>query len=55
MTTETTNYLVGNFAPDTDELTATDLPVEGAIPPGLNGPVPSHPRGVLRCGRRRSP
>jgi len=30
MTTETTNrYLVGNFAPVTDELTATDLPVEG--------------------------
>jgi carotenoid cleavage dioxygenase len=38
MTTETGNrYLVGNFAPVKDELTATDLPVEGAIPPELNG------------------
>jgi carotenoid cleavage oxygenase len=38
MTTETTNrYLVGNFAPVKDELTETDLPVEGAIPKELNG------------------
>jgi carotenoid cleavage dioxygenase len=30
-------YLVGNFAPVKDELTATDLPVEGAIPTALRG------------------
>jgi len=39
-------YLEGNFAPVRDETTAFDLPVEGAIPPGLagrylrNGPNP---------------
>jgi carotenoid cleavage oxygenase len=38
MTTETRNrYLIGNFAPVKDELTVTDLPVEGAIPKELNG------------------
>ena len=42
-------YLVGNFAPVSDELTATDLPVEGAIPKELrgrllrNGPNPIAP------------
>jgi carotenoid cleavage oxygenase len=30
-------YLVGNFAPVKDELSVTDLPVEGAIPQELNG------------------
>jgi carotenoid cleavage oxygenase len=30
-------YLVGNFAPVKDELTVTDLPVDGAIPTALNG------------------
>lgn len=30
-------YLVGNFAPVKDELTATDLPVEGALPTELRG------------------
>jgi carotenoid cleavage oxygenase len=30
-------YLVGNFAPVKDELTKTNLPVEGAIPNDLNG------------------
>jgi carotenoid cleavage dioxygenase len=30
-------YLVGNFAPVKDELTVTDLPIEGAIPNELNG------------------
>jgi carotenoid cleavage oxygenase len=30
-------YLVGNFAPVKDELTANDLAVEGAIPEELNG------------------
>lgn len=30
-------YLVGNFAPVKDELTVTDLPVEGRIPKELNG------------------
>lgn len=30
-------YLVGNFAPVPDELTAEDLPVEGSIPPSLDG------------------
>jgi carotenoid cleavage oxygenase len=30
-------YLVGNFAPVRDELTETDLPVEGTIPKELNG------------------
>jgi carotenoid cleavage oxygenase len=30
-------YLVGNFAPVKDELTVTDLPVDGAIPTELNG------------------
>jgi carotenoid cleavage dioxygenase-like enzyme len=30
-------FQVGNYAPVTDELTAFDLPVEGAIPPELEG------------------
>jgi len=30
-------YMTGNFAPVTQELTAFDLPVEGAIPPHLRG------------------
>jgi carotenoid cleavage dioxygenase len=30
-------YLEGNFAPVADEVTAFDLPVEGAIPPELSG------------------
>jgi carotenoid cleavage dioxygenase len=38
MSTEVENrYLVGNFAPVKDELTATDLPVEGAVPTELRG------------------
>ena len=42
-------YLVGNFAPVSDELTATDLPVAGSIPKELrgrllrNGPNPIAP------------
>ena len=42
-------YLVGNFAPVSDELSATDLPVQGAIPKELrgrllrNGPNPIAP------------
>ncbi len=50
MTATTENrYLVGNFAPVRDELTVTDLEVEGAIPPALagrllrNGPNPIAP------------
>jgi carotenoid cleavage dioxygenase-like enzyme len=58
MTTETTNrYLVGNFAPVTHELTVTDLPVQGAIPPALNGrllrngpnPIAPDPAHHHRC------
>jgi carotenoid cleavage dioxygenase-like enzyme len=30
-------FRAGNYAPVTDELTALDLPVDGAIPPELNG------------------
>lgn len=30
-------FRVGNYAPVLDELTAFDLPVEGVIPPELNG------------------
>ena len=30
-------YLTGNFAPVTEEVTAFDLPVEGQLPPELNG------------------
>jgi carotenoid cleavage dioxygenase len=30
-------YLLGNFAPVKDELTVTDLPVDGTIPSDLNG------------------
>lgn len=30
-------YLAGNFAPVTEEVTALDLPVEGELPPELNG------------------
>lgn len=30
-------YLAGNFAPVTDETTITGLPVEGTLPPGLDG------------------
>jgi carotenoid cleavage dioxygenase len=38
MTTTSENaYLVGNFAPVRDELTVTDLPVQGRIPPELSG------------------
>jgi carotenoid cleavage dioxygenase len=37
MTTVENQYLVGNFAPVEDELTVTDLPVEGAVPPALRG------------------
>jgi len=47
MSTATENaYLVGNFAPVRDEVTANDLPVTGSIPPQLagrylrNGPNP---------------
>ena len=44
-------YLEGNFAPVSEEVTAFDLPVEGAIPPQLrglylrNGPNPKPGRG----------
>ena len=37
MTTVENRYLVGNFAPVKEELTVTDLPIEGAIPPEING------------------
>lgn len=38
MATEPRNpYLVGNFAPVKEEVTARDLPVTGAIPPALRG------------------
>jgi carotenoid cleavage oxygenase len=38
MTTATHNpYLIGNFAPVRDEVTAHDLPVTGTIPPALRG------------------
>jgi len=30
-------HLIGNFAPVEREVTATDLPVEGALPPELTG------------------
>lgn len=42
-------YLLDNFAPVTEELTAFDLPIDGAIPDGLdglyvrNGPNPAAP------------
>ena len=36
-TTEKPFPLQGNFAPVTEEVTGTDLPVEGAIPPELSG------------------
>jgi carotenoid cleavage dioxygenase len=44
-------YLEGNFAPVSEEVTAVDLPVQGAIPPQLrglylrNGPNPRPGRG----------
>jgi len=38
--TVTPFFRTGNYAPVTDELTAFDLPVEGAIPPELNGWYP---------------
>jgi carotenoid cleavage dioxygenase len=34
---ETNRYLLDNYAPVLDEITATDLPVEGTLPPELNG------------------
>jgi carotenoid cleavage oxygenase len=37
MSTVENRYLRGNFAPVKDELTVTDLPVEGAMPKELNG------------------
>jgi carotenoid cleavage dioxygenase-like enzyme len=35
--TLTPAHLTGNFAPVPDEITTTDLPVTGTIPPGLSG------------------
>ncbi|KWX66973.1 carotenoid oxygenase family protein [Mycobacterium sp. NAZ190054] len=49
-------FRVGNYAPVTDELTAFDLPVEGAIPPELegwylrNGPNPREASGHWFAG-----
>jgi carotenoid cleavage dioxygenase len=49
MTTIENRYLAGNFAPVRDELSVTDLEVEGSIPPALagrllrNGPNPIAP------------
>jgi carotenoid cleavage dioxygenase-like enzyme len=37
MTMQPPAHLAGNYAPVTDELTAYDLPVTGAIPPELTG------------------
>ena len=37
MTTDTNPYLVGNYAPVVDEVTAVDLPVIGELPIELNG------------------
>lgn len=37
MATTTNRYLTGAFAPVSDEVTATDLAVEGTIPPALDG------------------
>ena len=37
MTTDTSVYLSGNYAPVTEEVTAFDLPVIGELPPELNG------------------
>lgn len=37
MTVTENRYLLGNFAPVTDELSVTGLPVEGSIPKELNG------------------
>ena len=37
MTVVENRYLDGNFAPVTDEVTATDLPVTGTIPESLHG------------------
>ena len=36
-TPETPFHLQGNFAPVSEEVTATDLPIEGALPPELTG------------------
>jgi hypothetical protein len=35
--TGTNQYLAGNYAPVTEEITALDLPVEGELPVELNG------------------
>ena len=37
MTTVANPYLVGNFGPVTEEVTAFDLPVEGTVPAELRG------------------
>ncbi len=37
MTTVENRYLVGNYAPVREELTATDLPVTGSLPEALDG------------------
>ncbi len=37
MTTTTSRFLEGNFAPVTEEVTAFDLPVTGRVPPELSG------------------
>lgn len=49
MTTVENRYLTGNYAPVTDEVTTTELPVTGSLPEALagrylrNGPNPLSP------------
>ena len=57
MSTIENQYLDGNYAPVRDELTVTDLPVEGSIPKELsgrllrNGPNPIAPDPASYRGR----
>lgn len=49
MSTATVSFLDGNFAPVTEEVTSTDLPVTGTIPPQLTGRlvrIGPNPRGA---------
>ena len=48
MSTATVSFLDGNFAPVTEEVTTTDLPVTGTLPPELTGRlvrIGPNPRG----------
>ena len=54
MTALENHSLAGNLAPVRDELTVTDLEVEGAIPPAPAGRLPRARSGVAGEGYTRA-